>query len=226
MSGALRVFSALLFALLISLSQVSVPPAKAYCRPFPKSGERFFDIRHKGEALGEAHYSFRREGERLFVRVDVSYGFGAAEKGGYELIHHSEEVWQAGQLQSLISDTRERQEQWRLRMNWDGTQLNGESNGVHLAVSGLAIPSSLWHRDTPKSTALISSVDGFVRPLTVQPLGRQKLVISGGERDVEGYLLFGALERSLWYDENCQLVRVVHHSYDGRKLVWELRSPL
>ena len=190
---------ALAFGLFMGI-MFTVPEALAICRPFPKDGERVFSIVRHDQVVGEARYEFRRTEERLFVRVDVSYALGPAGAPLYKLEHHSEESWENGRLVAMISDTEENGRRWRLRLDWDGEQLGGKSNQVDLAVSGLPVPSSMWHRDTPKSEALVSSIDGFVRPLSVHPLGRRTMVAGGREIEADGYILIGALERTLWYD--------------------------
>ena len=200
--------------------------AFAICRPFLKNGERIFDIHRDDQILGEARYSFDRRDGQLFVRIDLNYILGSAANPFYRLEHHSEEVWESGRLKAMISDTEENGVRWRLRLDWDGEQLNGQSNEVKLAVSGLAIPSSLWHRDTPKSETLVSSIDGYVRPLLVQPLGRRQVPVAGRSTQADGYVLFGALERTVWYDDECQLIHASHNAEDGREVFWELRAPL
>ncbi len=215
---------ALALSILLLAFVVAAPEALAICRPFPKDGERIFSIVRHDQIVGEARYVFRRTEERLFVRIDVSYALGSAAAPLYKLEHHSEESWENGRLKAMISDTEENGQRWRLRLDWNGEQLDGKSNQVALAISGLPVPSSMWHRDTPKSEALVSSIDGFVRPLSVHPLGRRTMMAAGREIEADGYILIGALERTLWYDSECQLVAASHNAQDGREIFWELRS--
>ena len=208
-------------------SQSAVPSGSAFaqiCRPFPPDGTRIFDVVRHEQILGEARYDFSRDTENLVVRVDTNYAIGPAEAPFYQFEHHSEEIWQGGRMRAIISDTKDNGRRYRLRMGWDGKQLDGTSNGIALAVSGLAVPSSLWHRDTPKSEALISVVDGAVLPIQVHALGETSIRVNGRPMTAHGYILVGAFERKVWYDEACQLVRAAFVGFDGRELTLELRS--
>ena len=193
------------------------------CRPFPEDGPRVFDVVRHDQVLGEVRYDFSRDAESLFVRIDSAYAVGPTNAPYYRFEHHSEEVWQGGRMRAIVSDTEENGQRWRLRMGWDGKQLEGTSNGIALAVSGLAVPTSLWHRDTPKSEALVSVIDGSVRPIQVYELGETNLEVDGVAKKARGYILVGGFERKVWYDEECQLVRASLIGHDGQELSFELR---
>ncbi len=204
---------------------VDVTPASAaVCRPFPRNGERVFHIVRFDQVLGEVRYRFARDDETFVVRVDSAYAIGPAAAPLYRFEHHSEEIWRDGRLRAVTSDTRENGERWRLRMDWDGRQLAGTVNGTSLAVSGLAVPTSLWHRDTPKSETLLSVIDGFVRPIRVYSLGSREVSVDDRTFEAEGYVLTGGVERKVWYDEECQLVGAAFLGYDSREVTMELQS--
>lgn len=223
-----KAVGSLLGLLLISIlaqPEIDVAPASAaVCRPFPRNGERVFHIVRFDQVLGEVRYRFSRDDETFIVRVDSAYAIGPATAPLYSFEHHSEEIWRDGRLRAVTSDTRENGERWRLRMDWDGRQLAGTINGTALAVSGLPVPTSLWHRDTPKSEVLLSVIDGLVRPIRVYSLGSREVSVDDRTFAAEGYVLTGGVERKVWYDEECQLVGAAFLGYDSREVTMELRS--
>jgi hypothetical protein len=223
--NVLVLFLGLLLIPILAQPAVNVAPASAaVCRPFPRNGERVFHIVRFDQVLGETRYRFSRDDEAFVVRVDSAYAIGPAAAPLYRFEHHSEEIWRDGRLRALTSDTRENGERWRLRMDWDGYQLSGTVNGTSLAVSGLVVPTSLWHRDTPKSEVLFSVVDGLVRPIRVYSLGSREVSIDDRSFAADGYVLTGAFQRKVWYDEECQLVGAAFLGYDSREVTMELRS--
>jgi hypothetical protein len=214
----------LLLLFVFLLADSGAPASTATCRPFPRDGERVFHIVRHDQVLGETRYHFTRRHQSLIVRIDSAFAIGPAGAPLYSFEHHSEEIWRDGRLRVVTSDTRENGERWRLRMDWDGQQLAGTVNGASLAVSGLVVPTSLWHRDTPKSEVLFSVVDGMVRPIRVYSLGSREVSVDGRVYAAEGYILTGSFERKVWYDEECQLVGAAFLGYDSREVTMELRS--
>jgi len=219
-----RIFFPFFFLFIFQLAGGVAPVSAATCLPFPRDGERIFHIVRFDQVLGEARYRFSRDGENLIVRVDSAFAIGPATAPLYRFEHHSEEIWRDGRMRAVTSDTRENGERWRLRMDWDGQQLSGTLNGTSLAVSGLVVPTSLWHRDTPKSEVLFSVIDGLVRPIMVYQLGEREVSVDGRAHTAEGYILTGSFERKVWYDEECQLVGASFLGYDSREVTMELRS--
>ena len=226
MKRAVGKFFAVLIWVVMHLAVWAEVAAAQICKPFPGDGTRVFDVVRHDQVLGQVRYDFSRDTESLFVRVDSTYAIGPVNAPFYRFEHHSEEVWQGGRMRALVSDTEENGQRWRLRMGWDGKQLEGTSNGMAIAVSGLAVPTSLWHRDTPKSEALVSVIDGSVRPIQVYELGEMSLEVNGAVKKARGFILVGGFERKVWYDEECQLVRASLIGQDGQELSFELRPIL
>jgi hypothetical protein len=74
-------------------------------------------------------------------------------------------------------------------------------------VSTYLVPSSLWHRDSRLADAFLDVEKGdvlFVRP---RYAGREILQQGGGVVEAHRYTLRGQLNREIWYDADCVLVR-------------------
>ncbi|NCF81973.1 MAG: hypothetical protein GWP74_10195 [Proteobacteria bacterium] len=74
-------------------------------------------------------------------------------------------------------------------------------------MSTYLVPSSLWHRDTRLADAFLDVEKGavlFVRP---RYAGKETLRQGGGDIEAHRYTIRGQLDREIWYDADCVLVR-------------------
>lgn len=207
-----------------ALAAVLLPAGTAgACRVFPPDGETDFTALRHGRVVGPHRIRFSRAGGRFVVRSDVAIEAGPPGAPLFRFVHHAEEVWVEGWLHGIVSDTRDDGRRYRLRAERRNGIFQGRVNGMAFTVSGYIIPSSLWHRDTPASEALFDTVDGMVKVVVPRLVGRERVPVKGKPVEAKHYALRGQFRRDLWYDADCNLVRVAWRARDGSEIVLEPR---
>ncbi len=218
----LQLSGAALAATLLPATHLPLRAAGA-CRVFPPDGEvDFMALRH-GRVVGRHRIRFSRAGGRFIVRSDVEIEAGPPSAPLFRFVHHAEEVWVEGWLHGVVSDTQDDGRRYRLRAERRDGIFQGIVNGMAFTVSGYIIPSILWHRDTPASEALFDTVDGMVKVVVPRLVGRERVPVGGKPVEARHYALRGQIRRDLWYDADCNLVRVAWRARDGSEIVLEPR---
>ncbi len=219
---ALKFTGAALAATLLPGARLPLGAAQA-CRVFPPDGETDFMALRHGRVVGRHRIRFSRAGGRFVVRSDVEIETGPPGAPRFRFVHHAEEVWVDGWLHGVVSDTEDDGRRYRLRAERRDGIFQGSVNGMAFTVSGYIIPSSLWHRDTPASEALFDTVDGMVKAVRPQLVGRERVPVGGKPVEAKHYALRGQIQRDLWYDADCNLVRVAWRARDGSEIALEPR---
>jgi hypothetical protein len=194
----------------------------ADCLPFPPDGETAFTVIRNGSKIGHHIIRFDRREGRFVVRTDIAIEVSLLGATLYRYEHRAEETWDAGWLHALVSDTDDDGRLYRLRAERREGIFGGLVNGQRFTVSGYIIPSSLWHRDTPLSEALLDTVDGLLKISRGRLLGQEEVPVRGRAVGAKHYALQGQIERELWYDLDCNLVRVAMLGRDGSQITLEL----
>ncbi len=141
----------------------------------------------------------------------------------FRFVHHADAVWADGWLHAVVSDTDDDGRHYRLRAERRDGIFQGSLNGRAFTVLGDIIPTSLWHRDTPASEALFDTIDGMVKLVRPRLIGAEQVPVGGKPVLAKHYALSGAFRRELWYDADCNLVRVAWLARDGSQIVLEPR---
>lgn len=195
----------------------------AECLRFPSDGERLFDISRNGNLVGSQRYSFSRHEGRFLVRSDIEIQLSRGSSVLYRYRHNAEESWQAGRLQTYVSDTDDDGARYLVRAERVEGIFEGRVNGRSFTVSGFVIPASFWHRDTPSSRVLWDGGDGMVKVVRGLDRGPELIEVRGETVEARRFELSGQIQRVLWYDAHCALVRMSFLARDGSEFVAELR---
>ena len=191
-------------------------------RVFPQAETtEFLALRH-GEVIGLRRQEIGREGGDLVVRNEEELRVGPDAQPIYRYVQRCEEVWRTGWLQALVSDTEEDGQQWRVRAERIDGIFSGVSNGRRFTVSGYAITNTFWHRDAHSQQGLLDVTDGWVKLIQGQLIGEEKVTVGNERRDSKHYLIFGQINRHLWYDLDCRLVRLRAPLRDGSEVIYEV----
>lgn len=199
--------------------------ARADCEIFPPDGVRDFLVLRRDRVVGRHRIAFSRaapgHAERFVVRSDIEIEAPLLGNDVHRVAHHAEEVWRAGWLDALVSDTDDNGRLYRVRCEREDGIFRGTVNGAAFTVSGYIVPSSLWHHDTIAVEALLDTVDGRVKIVRPRALGHEEVPVAGQPVLARHYALYGQIPRELWYDPDCRLVRAAQPMPDGTHLVLE-----
>ena len=216
-------FSLLAGALAGPLAGGIAGPAQAR-RVFPEDGALdYLGLRQgdREQVAGRRRVRFSRASGDFVARVDQDLRVGPAAAPRYRFEQHSEEVWRDGWLQTVVCDTDDDGALWRVRAERRGGIFRGAVNGLGFTVSGYPITSTLWHRDVPSQQALLDVTDARVKLIRGRLLGEETVSAGGALVGAKRYAIRGEINRDLWYDENCSLVRFSLPLRDGSLIVFE-----
>ncbi len=208
-----------------ALVGLALPMRQASARlVFPRDALMdYLALRHD-EVVGRQRLRFTRDSGTFTMRRDVELELQRLSGPAYRFEHHCQEIWAEGWLSGLVSDTDDNGALWRVRAerNEDGV-FEGVVNGLHFTVSGYAITSSLWHRDTPTQEALLDVIDARVKLIRSRDLGLETIDLRGEPVEARHYSIWGEIQRDVWYDAECRLVRVVLPVLEGTPITFELQ---
>ncbi len=202
---------------------VAVTPRRAGARRvFPEDGASEFLVLRNDRVIGKRFLSVSRASGDLVVRQDIEFSVGPDGAALANFEQHSEEVWREGWLHAVVSDTEDNGALWRVRAERIDGIFQGLVNGFAFTVSGYPITSTLWHRDTPSQQALLDVTDARIKLIRGHKLGEVALGLPKGRTRATRYAIRGEINRDVWYDSDCRLVRVSQPLRDGSVIVSEL----
>ena len=191
-------------------------------RVFPEAETtEFLGLRHD-QVIGLRRLEIGREGGDLVVRTEEDLTVGPEAQPSYRYTQRCEEVWRTGWLHALVCDTEEDGRLWRVRAERVDGIFSGVANGRRFSVSGYPITSTFWHRDAHSQQGLLDVTDGWVKLIQGQLVGQERIKVGKETRDSKHYLIYGQINRHLWYDLDCRLVRLRAPLRDGSEVVYEV----
>ena len=191
-------------------------------RVFPQPETTEFLALRNGQVIGLRRLDIGRDGGDLVVRTEEELTLGPSAAPSYRYLQRCEEVWRIGWLHALVCDTEEDDRLWRVRAERKDGIFSGVSNGRRFTVSGYPITSTFWHRDAHSQQGLLDVTDGWVKLIQGQLVGEERITVGNELRDSKHYLIFGQINRHLWYDLDCRLVRLRAPLRDGSEVLYEV----
>ena len=172
--------------------------------PFtPPSGHFIYTVTRDGDPTGTQKMEFTAQDEDgLLVVTDVSIDVRILGLTFYRFTQHIEERWLGGRLDSLLSRTFDDGDERQVDLRRDGDRLKGHYNSKARDVDGKLIPSTLWHPDAIKQSAVLDTVRARVHQVTVIDKGRVAVTLPTGTADARRYAFTGELNRDVWYGED------------------------
>lgn len=155
-----------------------------------------FDIRRDGASIGRHDVKFRRNGDDLEVEIAIDIAISLAFIPVFAYRHRNREVWRAGRLVSLDSQTDDdgRSYEVMARATAQGLRVLG-SEGDLLAPPEI-LPTSYWNARTVQQRRLLDSQHGSLLDVEPEFLGEESLRPGAAARR---YRLSGDLNLDLWY---------------------------
>ncbi|HEX9792123.1 MAG TPA: DUF6134 family protein [Kiloniellales bacterium] len=198
-----------------------LPPGLARAeRVFPAAGRVEFIGRRQRAVAGTYRFRFAQQSGRFTVRTDIDLDVRSGGATLWRYVHHAEEVWLAGWLDAVVTDTSDDGRRFQVRAERQAGIFTGTVNGAAFTVSGYIIPASLWHRDTPGSQVLFDTVDGRVKVVRSTLLGREAVPAGTATVSARHFAITGGLIRDVWYDAEFGLVRIALPGRDGVPIVF------
>jgi len=174
-------------------------------------GDVTFRASWDGKPVGEHRVAFRTDGERVTVDTHVDITVKALVFTVFRLRHFAREVWRAGRLESLTSETEQDDERWLVSGEAveSGFRIVGE-DGPYLAAPHLLTTNSLWDSRIVREVKLIDVQHGGEVGLVARPLGIERVATPRGELRAARYqIITPHYAGSVFFDDHQRWVKAL-----------------
>ncbi len=149
-------------------------------------------------------------------RLNVSTEVELAVKFGFVTVYRytlkSEEIWEDGNLISLIGTTSKNGEEFEVAAQTDGDVMIVDGTGFRGEVPVPIIPSSHWNRLQVYRDQMLSTESGEILDIDVETLGRDRVFVDGQPVEATHYRLNSKLSVDLWYDDQSRWVKLAFNA--------------
>ena len=187
------------------------------------AGDRRFSVLHKGTRIGSHTITHSAATGEIQVRTEINLLAKVGFLTVFRFVHHSTEVWRAGRLASLSSETLEHGETLRVDGAATPQGFRVVSKGGPFIASGATLTSnSLWTLAVLEQTTLVDAQHGGIIGISVRKLGDEQLVVAGRQIHATRHSFISPyLAGSIWYDNENQWVQG-EFERDGSKIQYRL----
>lgn len=187
------------------------------------AGNRHFSVLYEGNRIGSHAVLYSSETGETRVSTEIHLLVKIAFFTMFTFSHRSEEIWSAGRLMSLNSDTLE-----------DGEALHIEGmatpqgfrvvskGGPFIASADTLTSNSLWTPAVLEQETVVDAQHGGIIGVSARKFAEEKIMIAGRQiRSVRYRLITPYLAGSIWYDEENLWVRG-EFERNGSKILYQL----
>lgn len=169
----------------------------------PRDGDVIrFDVLRQGKPFGShiVRFDVAPDGT-LEAHTDVKLraGLGPIQLYSYDL--QATERWQDGRLVELDGQVNSDGKKGSVTARADGDVLEVDGTAFDGTVPDTIIPASHWNIAETRTNTLLSSENGQLIDVSVKPLGREILNVTGTTVETNKFLLDSDIDVTLWYDD-------------------------
>jgi hypothetical protein len=218
--------------------------ASALAADFPYGPTLAFKVYRNGTEIGQHTVSFRNDGAKRYVKTSVNLAVKALGITAFRYMHEAREVWNAGNLESLESQTDENGKKYVVHVHRDaqGLVVDRQVTPLMLAASasdqalvlpevghellpGNMLPTSNWNFDQVSKQVLLNTQYGTPSHTTITPMGREAVKIGNGTTvAATRYRYTGELRMDQWFDDKGRWVRAAFPAFDGSVIEYVLQE--
>lgn len=176
-----------------------------------RAGGLRFRATWEGKTVGEHHVAFRTDGNRVTVDIQVDITVKALVFTVFRLKHFAREVWRAGRLESLTSETEQDDERWQVSGEAveNGFRIVGE-DGPYLAAPHLLSTNSLWDSRIVREARLIDVQHGGEVGLVARLRGTEQVATPRGALRATRYqIITPHYAGSVFYDDDQRWIKAL-----------------
>jgi len=189
------------------------------------AADRRFSVLYKGFRIGSHTVSYSSATGETRVNTEINLEVKVAFLTAYAFSHRSEEVWRAGRLVSLNSDTVEHGEPLHVEGSATPQGFRGVSKGGPFVASAATLTSnSIWTPAMLEQTTVIDAQRGDIIGISACKIVDEPIMIAGGQVQATRYTFITPYYAgSVWYDKANLWVRG-EFERDGSKVEYQLEK--
>jgi hypothetical protein len=187
------------------------------------AADRRFSILHKGERIGAHTVVYSSETGETRIDTEINISVKLAFFTLFAFSHRSAEIWRAGRLVSLNSETVEHGE----TLHVEGAAIPQgfrvvSEGGPFIASAETLTSNSLWTPAVLEQPTVVDAQHGGVIGVSARKFGDEQILIPGRHvRAVRYTFITPYLAGSIWYDKENLWVRG-EFEHDGSKIQYQL----
>lgn len=196
------------------------PPPEA----LPPDGTVEYAIVRNGDRIGTHRVTFRREGDRLHVDVDVDVAVRVLGIVAYRFTQRATETWRGGRLVALQSTGNDDGTPFDVRVREADGGLLAEARGRAVRFAADAVPTTVWTAAQLQRRTLINTVTGAAMPASTRDLGERSFTVGGRPVPARGTFLDATndYQRWMWFDAAARLIHLELRGRDGSQVEYRL----
>ena len=184
-----------------------------------------FDVLRQGSSFGRhvVRFSETSDGSlEVEVDVDLKAGLGPITLFRYEL--DATEIWKDGKLVALEGRVNDDGTRETVRATSKGNSLVVDGDGYNGEVAPDILPASHWNVAQTRAQHLLSSENGELIEVSVQPLGRETIEAGGRSVAANKYLMDSDIDVTIWYDDAGRWLKLAFEAR-GQSIEYVLEEP-
>jgi hypothetical protein len=210
---------------LVTLGGLPWPASAELVQGRPEDGSSLlFTTYRNGDRLGFHRLEFSRAEERLIVDIEIVFDVKLAFIPLYRYRHRNREIWEAGRLASLNSETDDNGDRFWVKARAGGERLLVDSNSGKLDLPGDTLTTSYWNEAAVTKGEWLDTQKGQLARSTVVQRPVEPAEALGETVEANRYDLEGDITCSLWYADN-RWVKLFFLGEDGSEIVYALETP-
>lgn len=189
------------------------------------AADRRFSVLYRGFKIGTHTISYSSATGETRVNTEIHLAVKIVFVPAYSFSHRSEEMWRAGRLMSLNSDTMDHGEALHVRgvATPQGFRVVSKS-GPFIASAATLTSNSLWTPAMLEQTTVVDAEHGGVIGIHAQKVADEVIVITGRQVQATRYTFITPYYAgTVWYDNQNHWVRA-EFERDGSKVQYQLET--
>ena len=187
------------------------------------AANRRFSVLYKGFRIGNHAISYSPATGETRVSTEIHIEVKVAFVTAYAFSHRSEEIWRAGRLVSLNSDTVDKGEPLHVEGSAtpQGFRVVGKS-GPYIAPAATLTSNSIWTPAMLEQSTVVDAERGGIIGVSAHKVAEEPITIAAGQVQATRYTFITPYYAgSVWYDNSNLWVRA-EFERDGSKVEYQL----
>ena len=187
------------------------------------AANRRFSVLYKGKRIGTHTVSYSSATGETRVNTEIHLDVKVALLTLYAFSHRSEEIWRAGRLTSMNSETVEHGQPLHVEgaATPQGFRVVGKG-GPFIASAATLTSNSLWTPAMLEETTVVDAQRGGIIGVSARKFADELIAIAGGQVQATRYTFITPYYAgSVWYDKSKLWVRA-EFERDGLKVQYQL----
>lgn len=192
-------------------------PWRALAQSVPPTGQLGFSIFRHGSRIGQETVTFRQDGDRLSVEVEVAIRVTLVMIPVYQLHHHETETWQGDQLLSFTATTTKNGSHFYAQGWRDGDNLmaRGSASPTPYVAPPHALPTSQWNHRALNGPMINTEDAKLMHPVVTDEGYADVPLADGGTIRARHFRAQGDLRFNTFFSDSWEWVGLSFHAPDG-----------